>query len=467
VVAVPIPMQSNPQEFVEQGDERLINCYAEQTSESQYRVRTIAGYVSVSDDVADVNCRGAIEADGFVYAVFEGGKVVKIAQDGTRMAIGHIGGSGPVHMARNGAIPFQIGCVVPSTGRYYVIENDDVEIVDTRDLPAFNSICWISGYFTLGVNDGRFFSTGINDAKSINGLDYATAEGNPDGLLGVFANRLELVLFGQKTIEFWGLLSEPDAQGSPFSRLGGAVINRGCASIVSVSAIDNSFMWVGDDGIVYRNNNYTPSRASHYGVERSIAGQVDKTAIRGSTYSANGNTFYQLSGDDFTWIFNAATQKWHEGASFNRNRLNADLHVDAWGETFCFTKINGTMFRLDENVTTEGGAVLPVTVRYPDIKVRGLLLHNFETDFVTGRAPISGASNVVEPVVELRWSKDGGASWSNPRTFSLGKQGEYRKRIRSTRMGKVSAKQGVRFEWRITDPHIVAIGGSMLNEALQ
>lgn len=467
MVAIPLPMQSNPQEFVEQGDERLINCYAEKIGEKQYRVRTISGYVSVSDDEADVNCRGAIECDGIIYAVFDGGKVLKILQDGSRTAIGHIGGSGPIHMARNGAIPFEVGCVVSQTGRYYVISGDNVSIVDTRDLPAFNSISWISGYFILGVDDGRFFSTGLNDAKTINGLDYATAEGNPDGLVCVFAYRLELVLLGQKTLEFWGLVSDPGANGSPFARLGAAVINRGCLSPLSVAAIDNSFIWVGDDGIVYRNNNYSPSRVSHYGVERSIAAQSDKSTIRASTYSKNGNAFYQLSGDDFTWIFNAATQNWHEGQSYNRKRLNAEVHIEAWGETYCFTKINGTMYRLDGSVMTEGGQPLPITIRYRDVKVRSLILHNFETDFVTGRAPISGSSNTVDPVAELRWSKDGGLSWSNPRTFSLGLQGEYVKRIRSTRMGKVNAKHGVRFEWRVTDPHIVAVGNSMLNEALQ
>lgn len=464
--AIPLPTQSNPQEYVEQGDERLINCYWEKISETTSRIRRTAGYVVFSDDVNDVNCRGAIEADGFVYAVFEGGKVLKIGPDGTRTNIGSIGGSGAVHMARNGAVPFQIGCVVESSGRYVVIEDDTVTPVDTRDITLFNSISWVGGYFVLTAKDGRFFSTGLNDAKSINGIDYATAEGKPDGLVGCFASRLELVLFGEKTIEFWGVLSDPGAVGSPFARLSGAVINVGCASILTVVEIDNSFMFVGDDGIVYRNNNYTPSRISHYGVERSIASQNEKKNLRASNYTVNGNTFYQISGDDFTWIYNAATQRWHEGKSYNRNRLNADIHVEAWGGLYCFTQINGTMYKVDQAAGSEAGQPLPVTIRYQAIKARGLHINNFESDFVTGRAPIAGSENVKNPTIELRWSDDG-VTYSEPRSFSLGVQGDYRKRVRATRLGKTGAVRGRRFEWYITDPHVVAITSSSINEAIQ
>jgi hypothetical protein len=422
----PIPTQSNPQEFREQGDERLINCFAEmigtdQRGKPKYRVRVTPGFLVFSDNVNDVNHRGSIEADGNVYVVFEGGNVVKINSTGGRTTIGYIGGNGPVDMARNGRVPFQIGCVSVETGKYYVIESDVVSLVDTRQFEGFNSITWLAGYFLLGVGGTqRFYNTGYNDAKSIanvsnfSGLDFAVAEGNPDGLVRVFAFNLELVIMGEKSLETWYLDPNPPATGSPFVRAGAAVVPRGCASALSCVLIDNSFMWLGNDGKVYRNDNNTPIRISHYGVERSIAAQQNKTTIRASRWTYKGNEFYQISGDDFTWTFNAATRFWHEGKSYLRNRLNADAYVEAWGETYCFTKINGTMYLLDDKVVQEGVDPLVATIRFAD-SPRNVEFNFFEAMFITGRAPINGTSNQTEPRGELLWSDDGGAPWKNRR----------------------------------------------------
>lgn len=462
--ALPLPKGSVPQEYREQGDARLFNAFAEKIDDKAYRVRRMPGSVLFSNDVNAVNCRGAIEADGAVYTVWEGGEVAKIDQTGLRTAIGHIGGSGPVLMARNAADPFQIGCVVPSSGKYYVIQDDEVSIVDTRDLVSFNSVAWVGGYFVLGADDGRVFNTGLNDARSINGLDYASAEGNPDGLVGVFAHRLELVLFGEKTTEFWGLLSDPDAQGSPFTRLGAAVIPFGCASILSVALIDNSFMWVGSDGKVYRNENYNARRMSHYGVERSIAAQADKSTIRAHAFTLNGNSFYRLIGDAFTWTYNAASGQWHEEHSYGLDRLNAEVHVEAWGGTYYFTRTNGAMYKLDLAADDEAGQPLPFVVRFPDLP-RGVPVFNFEAHFVMGRAPLTGASNVVAPKAVLEWSDDGGATWKGRRELSLGGQGNYTNRARTNRLGTTGQTWGRRFQLTITDPHVASLARVTFNEA--
>lgn len=461
---LPLPQGSNPQEYRELGDERLVNCFAEQISKTDYRVRRVPGSVLFSADTNAVNCRGALEADGYVYAVWEGGQVTRIDEGGTRLPIGHIGGSGPVIMARNAADPFQIGCVARDTGKYYVIENDEVSIVDTRDIAPFNSICWVSGYFVLGVADGRHFATGLNDAKSINGLDYATAEGNPDGLVGVFAYRMELVLLGERTTEFWGVMAEPGAQGSPFARLGGAVIPIGCGSILSACAFDNSFVWLGHDGKVYRNDNYAALRISHYGVERSIAEQADKSTIRGHSYSINGNTFYRLIGDSFTWTYSAATRKWHEEHSLRLNRVRAEVHVEAWNQAYYFTKTDGAMYRLTLDANDEAGQELPFVIRFPDLPP-GVTVNSWESFMVTGRAPLTGASNVTGPSATLAWSDDGGATWQGNRSLTLGAHGQYGARTRATRMGRSGAKWGRRYELAVTDPHVACLSKVEINEA--
>jgi hypothetical protein len=55
----------------------------------------------------------------------------------------------------------------------------------------------------------------------------------------------------------------------------------------------------------------------------------------------------------------------------------------------------------------------------------------------------------ADPQVAMRWSNDGGRTWSNEHWRSIGPRGEYIKRARWWRMGRFRERC---FEVRITDP---------------
>ncbi|WP_208346816.1 hypothetical protein, partial [Aetokthonos hydrillicola] len=199
---------SRPEEFREQGDERLINAYAEVLGEgrdAKLRIRMSPGLTAFSTDLDDIVCRGGLLSGDNLYPVFETG-VYKIPSTGVRTRIGAISGTGPVTMALNSN--GEIG-VVTRLGRYYLIKDDTIDQINTVDIGAFNSICWIGGYFVLTLEDGRFFNTGLNDGASINGVDYATAEGSPDGLLGGFAHGPAPWVVGFESTEGWVVLAVP------------------------------------------------------------------------------------------------------------------------------------------------------------------------------------------------------------------------------------------------------------------
>lgn len=448
--------QSRPEEYREQGDERLINAYVETMGEgrdAKMRVRMSPGLTAFSTDADDIACRGAILSGDYGYTVFETG-VYKIDSVGTRTRIGGaVSGTGPVTMALNANR--QIG-VVTKLGRYYLIVDDVIQQIPTADIGAFNSICWIGGYFVLTLPDGRFFHTGLNDGTSISGLSFATAEGSPDGLTGGFAHGSELWLPGKETIEVWAPDPNPPATGSAFARQSSSWINKGCLSFASFVQADNTVFWIGNDRIVYRNNNYTPQRISYEGVERAITAAADPSSIRGGTYTIDGHAFYVISCPEFTWTFDIKERRWHERRSSALNRWKADVFLNAFGKWLVGTVDDGNLYEIDMESKLEGSQLIVTTARslpmgvYPDQAV----INSAELDFITGRAPITGTVPQASPFVELRFSDDGGATWSMPRQLPLGQHGQYARRCITHRLGRTGKKWGRIWEWTCSDPHI-------------
>lgn len=113
-------------------------------------------------------------------------------------------------------------------------------------------------------------------------------------------------------------------------------------------------------------------------------------------------------------------------------------------------QINGTWL-------VESVSGLTVVLTAPNIGAIGVvgdggLLSSFEV-------LLDGDGNIREPQVNLRWSDDGGHTWSNMLTEGAGLQGEYRKRVIFRRLGRsrgriyeVSMSDPV--PWRIVDSYL-------------
>lgn len=448
--------QSRPEEYREQGDERLINAYAEMMGDgrdARMRVRMSPGLTAFSTSSDDIGCRGAILSGDYLYVVFDSG-AYKIDSAGARTAIGHISGTGPVTMALNKV--GQIG-VVNKLGRYYVIDTatDTIQQVNTSDIGEFNSICFIGQRFALTLPDGSFYITEPNDALSINGLNQADAEGSPDGLVGGTELGNELYLLGTDTIEVWADTGAPPP-GTPFARQGSSWINKGCRGIQTVVHADNTIFWIDKDWKVLRNDSYRGERVSHEGVERDIKRAfANGLEVRGGSYSIDGHDFIVYSCADFTWALDLKERRWHERKSKNLNRWKADVFVNAFGKWLVGTIDDGNLYEIDMDTTLEGSDLMVTIARSvfmgeaPD----RANIYSAEIDFITGRASLTGTVPQTNPRWELRYSDDGGAEWTNPRQLELGTQGQYSYRCIATRLGRTGSKAGRIWELSGSDPH--------------
>jgi hypothetical protein len=189
--------------------------------------------------------------------------------------------------------------------------------------PAFmpaNSVIYFDDYFIFdAAGTNQFFLSALGDGTQYNGLDFASAQADPDLVVAVANYHEQLLIFGEKTVEVW---YDAGSANFPFQRFDGAFIQRGCASPRSIVKEDNTIFWLGEDGIFYRLEGYTPVRISTFGMEHLWAQYPTITDCAAFVVYMEGHKFIFLnflSGNQ-TWCYDVSSGKekplWHQRQSW-------------------------------------------------------------------------------------------------------------------------------------------------------
>lgn len=371
----------------------------------------------------------------------------------------------PVSMASNG---FVIMVVTGGDDGYFI---DPVAMTVTKiadkDFVGGSRVDYIDGYFVWAdVASGRFQITQLY-GTDIDGLDFATAEGAPDPLVSCIVDHREVWLLGTTSTEVWY-----DAGGAdfPLQRIQGAFLEIGCLAAGSVAKLDNSIFWLATDdrgfGTVQRAAGYTPQRVSNHAVEFAIASYATVSDAIAYTYAQEGHSFYVISFPTAgaTWCLDVSTGLWHErpyrndDGTYSRHRSNCQMNFA--GKTIVGDWENGNLYELDLDTFTDNGAAIERIRVCPHITSNGNYVFNtsIELFMQTG----VGLEDGTVPQARLRWSNDGGYSWSNEHWAQFGKMGERKTRAKWRRLG-VSRDRV--YEVSITDPVRVVFTGAALSSA--
>lgn len=439
IVPLEFDLQSNPGRYGPDGAGRLINCYPEFAggkAKNPFPIYPIAGLKSFATLTGGGASRGAISFDPYGYVV-SGTRVFKVDSGGSATEVGTFPGSSPVFMARNRKSPdAQIALV--SEGLRYILSADVVTSIADTDLPNANSVTAIAGYFVFSIEDGRFFITSIDEGTAIDALDFASDDANPDGLLVAEARAQEVIFFGSKSIEFW---QHTGAAAFPFERqTATTLLNLGLLCPYSVRDLNDVKFFVASDGTVRMLDGYQPQRISTPSVERDID-KADKSTIHALAYSLRGEQNYVLSSPTWTWTYNGAApqgQNWHERQSYGEDRWRGEVFVDINGTRCIGDFESGLLYEIDPDTYNEAGTHLVMTLHsapmhaYPNqVGVDRCFL-----DTIAGRGLNSANEHLSDPKVMMRYSDDGGKSWSNERSASMGKIGEFGRRVKWERLGQ-------------------------------
>lgn len=452
-------------------DNRIVNLYAEVVPEGgkELGFLTRCPCKRLLATIGTGPIRGTWEYGGYGYVV-SGAQLYKVTSSWVATLVGSVSGTGPVSMADNGTQLF-IACN-PDGYIYNATTGVFAQITDA-DFPGAVMVGYLDGYFVfISPNGQKVWVTSLLDGTAIDALDFASAEGSPDNLVSMIISHREVWLLGKDSIEIWYNAGTPDF---PLARIQGAFIETGTFCPSSVAKMDNSVFWLGSDkrgcGIVYRANGYTPTRVSTHSVESAIQSYATVTDVIAYTYQQDGHSFYVLTFPTAgkTWALDVATNLWHERAGFSAGEFTRDrgnCQMNFGSEIVVGDYENGNIYALDSNIYADNGATQKWLRSWRAIppgknNLKRVAHHSLQIDCGAGVGLSTGQGS--DPHVMLRWSDDGGHTWSNEHWMSTGKIGEYKYRAIRRRLG--SSRDRV-YEISGTDPVKITIMGAEL-EATQ
>lgn len=445
--------------------DRSVNVFCERVdsgtglSGAKYYLLGTPGLKTFSDLHAGV-AQGLYEAAGRCFAVC-GGRVFEVFIDGTNAQIGGaIGTLQPASMAAN---PKQLIIVV---GPGYIVNLQGAATLtpipwsdDTTGFTLASTVTFQDAYFIVSVQNApvavpnsaplptRFFISGLNDGFAWNGLDFGAKQGANDPLACVLSTQKILWLIGTQTCEPWW---NSGAANFPFLPIQGMLREVGTAAYMSPAVVGSELCWLAQDkrgtGYVVSTQNVNAVRISTYAVENAIQQYLANGAIIsdavGSSYQEDGHLFYKLDlpNAGATWVFDATERLWHERGFWDSEAVQYRPTLGRY-QCFCFGKHltlsdNGKIYQQDAKFYDDDGIPIRRLRRAPHLSNEGenLRFNSFTVEMQRGTVPQD-----VDPLMIMRYSSDGGFTWSNERQISAGKVGEFnypRVRWRMTGSGR-------------------------------
>jgi len=326
---------------------------------------------------------------------------------------------------------------------------------------------------------------------------FSSKDGSPDNLVALIVDHREVYLMGEASSEVW---TDVGAVPFPFQRIPGTSTQHGVAARFSLARLGDSFAYVSRNNRgqaqIMQMKGYVPSRISNHAVENSIANQYVDDAIAW-TYQLEGHEVYVVSFPtlNLTWAYDIASGMWHKWlytdntGAYSRHRGNCCAVFQSMVLVGDYS--NGSIYELDKSNYTDAGQntrrlrraphlVTDLQRQYfdelqiqfqPGVGTTGLsvALDNgiylgttytiapnaiftigaTETYVIGLKTQIYPSNITTYPQAMLRWSNDGGSTWSREYWVTIGQLGKYKNRAIWRRLGM--ARDRV-FEVSISDP---------------
>lgn len=368
--------------------------------------------------------------------VVAGQKLYAISKSGETKEIGEVSGINPVYFADD-----SVQVMIVSNSAYtFTIKSKKLKKIEGSAFFGASDVTFMDSRFIWTVPQSGKFQWSDLLSTNTTALSYATAESKPDNLVRTIANGGSLWLIGEKTTEIWGSTGSADL---PFQRMTGAFIPIGCAAKRSVSVIGANLIWLSQsdhgEGQIVITEGYQVQRISNHAIEAEIAGYQRIADAYGFAYQENGHAFYVITfpTDKKTWCYDMATTMWHERSYFNPKTY---LHEHHRALSYCFfngmqlvgDRQDGRIYQLTTNSNTDDGKPIMRERVTPVLNPHSIKMIFDEVEI---KAQVGQNSN-IEPNIMLDWSDDGGRTWSSARQASLGKIGEFGKRLIFRRLGQ-------------------------------
>lgn len=458
-----------------QDGERAINLYAVFNAASKWHEFWSTEGLELFSTISGSPVRGlyvATNDDTKLYVV-AGDKVYRVLTDGTATQYTTTldTNQGMVEFSDNGT---QITITDGASGYVITIAtalpNGLAKIADAN-FPGGGSNCQIYGYTIVAKpDDEQVNSSDLNDSTAWNALNFASAEGIPDNLRRVVEFSQKIYMFGIISTEIWYY---DGGTGFPFERWEGAVLNFGLAAKQSLAKNDQAMYFLArtraseGERVIVEVRGTQAQIVSSQGINELLATLTNTANAEGFAYMREGHSFYELTfpSDDITIVYDAKEGMWHERRSrdANDNEIRHRARCYAYFNGFHMVGDfeTGKVYKLKSDVYTEDGETIIRKLYPPEISDPAddskFVITRLKVPMKVGVGLVSGQGE--DPLLMFRYSKDGGRTWSNEKTASFGKMGEYDKQVVFLMLGQMRRFSA---ELVVSDPVPVRFEGPLI-----
>jgi len=489
-----------------QDDQECINFYPEIDPTKQPGSRGIValyptpGLVTEIELPAAAEVRGMRALSGLQYAIVVCGNVVYRINQG--LAYTQVGtlttSSGPVSITDNVMTSQGLTAyIVDGVNRYYYVVATNTFVTlsaSDGDWVGATVVDTVDNYIAYNEPGTQNWAvTDLGSPLSTTGL-YGAKDGSPDTLVALIVDHRQVYLLGEVTSEVWIDVGSqiPGLVTFPFQRISGASSQNGIGAAFSIARFAETFMFLSRDTLgtatIGMMKGYEYQRVSTHAVENSLVG-YDVSDARAWAFQIEGHEFYVISFPqiDLTWVYDLATQQWFKWLYWNAPASVYERHRAQCGIAFANKNLvgdyeNGKIYSLDFDTYTDAGNPIRRLRRAPHLTtdLQRQFFEEFQIQFqpgvgLTGTMGLPTIYLTVEtneyliteagdfliadqttPIVQgsdpqamLRWSNDGGSTWSNEHWTTIGKIGSYQNRAIWRRLGWSRDRI---FEVAISDP---------------
>lgn len=432
--------------------QRRVNLYAEIQKDAEKTRIAFYGRAgrSLFANAGDTPWRGGIVVGERLLGVHRG-TLYEVDNAGTLTSRGTISTTtGRVDMATDGDV---VLITTGTNGYTFTLATNSLAVIADGDFPQAAKTCaWLDGNFIVDLGTGDQFQISV-DGTTWDPLDIATAESAPDGLVRVFADHGEVVLFGERTTEFWGNTGAADF---PFAPVRGSTIEYGLAARWSLAKYDSSLAGLFKNALgqvqVMRLQGYTPVPMSDPEFDSIINDYATVSDATAFSRMQGGHPFYQINFPSVaaSWEFDAHSGLWSEVQyGLNGNRDRGEICLDYINKPRLFDYENGKIYTISPSLYADNGDPIRTVLvsRHFFADYNRVTVNRLFIDFESGVGLATGQGS--DPEVMLRVSRDGGHTWGNELRAKMGKVGQYSTRATFPPLG---TSRDFVFEISITDP---------------
>lgn len=417
--------------------------------------------------------RGHYFLNGREFAVI-GSDFVEIDENGTVTDRGDVAvNANPATIVGNGDAGGQILITSGGTAYVFTLATNAFAAVGSPPWSTATMCGMLDGYgLILDSDDSRLWVSALQDFSSWSASQFAERNLAADRWVSMKVLGRYIYLLGQQTSEVW--YNVGSASSFPFAPYATGLMQAGISAPFSATVVGETLCWLSQtkDGgpKVVSTSGFSPEKLSSTALESDLGRYANLTDAIGDTYTDLGHTFYLLTfiEDDITWAYDMSSQTWAQRGTW----VSADNEFTAWapryhayafGQHRMLDAGSGKVFRLGIEYPNDANGSPVVRLRRAPVleyENKRVYYSSFELDLEPGLGLSSGQGS--DPQVMMRFSNDGGKTWSAETMRSAGAQGQYGKRVRWTRCGMGRRRVfEVRFSdpipWRISNAYIEAI----------